>query len=44
MSRVGFEHITTVLEQAKTFHALDRAATVVGTIFTYFDEMSSSVA
>jgi hypothetical protein len=30
MSRVGFEPTTPVFEQAKTVHALDRAATVVG--------------
>jgi hypothetical protein len=30
MRRVGFENTTPVLEQAKTVHALDRAATVSG--------------
>jgi hypothetical protein len=30
MPRVGFEHTTPVLERAKTVHALDRAATVIG--------------
>jgi hypothetical protein len=30
MFRVGFETRTSVLERAKTVHALDRAATVIG--------------
>jgi hypothetical protein len=30
MSQVGFEHMTPVFERAKTFHALDRAAIVIG--------------
>jgi hypothetical protein len=30
MPRVGFEPTIPVLEQAKTVHALDRAATVIG--------------
>jgi hypothetical protein len=30
MPRVGFEPTIPVFEQAKTFHALDRAATVIG--------------
>jgi hypothetical protein len=32
MSSVGFEPMILVLERAKTVHALDRAATVTGTI------------
>jgi hypothetical protein len=31
MPRVGFESTTPVFELAKTVHALDRAATVIGT-------------
>jgi hypothetical protein len=30
MPRVGFEHTIPVFERAKTVHALDRAATVIG--------------
>jgi hypothetical protein len=30
MPRVAFEHTTPVFEQAKTVHALDRGATVIG--------------
>jgi hypothetical protein len=30
MPRVGFESTMPVLERAKTFHTLDRAATVLG--------------
>jgi hypothetical protein len=30
MSWVGFEHTIPAFEQAKTFHALDSAATVIG--------------
>jgi hypothetical protein len=30
MSRVGFEPTTPVFERAKTVHAWDRAATVIG--------------
>jgi hypothetical protein len=30
MSRVGFKPMIPVLEQAKTVHALDRVATVIG--------------
>jgi hypothetical protein len=30
MSRVGFESTIPVFERAKIFHALDRAATVIG--------------
>jgi hypothetical protein len=32
MPRVGFEPTTPVLERAKMLHALDRAATVIGTL------------
>jgi hypothetical protein len=31
MSRVGFETTTLVFERAKTFHGVDREATVIGT-------------
>jgi hypothetical protein len=30
MPQVGFEHTIPAFEQAKTVHALDRAATVIG--------------
>jgi hypothetical protein len=30
MLRMGFEHTISALEQAKTVHALDSAATVIG--------------
>jgi hypothetical protein len=32
MPRVGFERMTPLFELAKTVHALDRAATVIGSI------------
>jgi hypothetical protein len=32
MPRVGFESTTPVFERAKTVHALDRAATVIGSL------------
>jgi hypothetical protein len=32
MPQVGFEPMIPVLERAKTVHALDRAATVIGNI------------
>jgi hypothetical protein len=32
MPLVGFEHTTPVFERAKTVHALDRAATVIGLV------------
>jgi hypothetical protein len=32
MPRIGFEHTTPVLKRAKTVHALDGAATVIGVI------------
>jgi hypothetical protein len=35
MSRVGFEPMIPVFERAKTVHALDRAATVIGNYFEY---------
>jgi hypothetical protein len=31
MPRVGFDHLAPAFERAKTVHALDRAATVIGT-------------
>jgi hypothetical protein len=34
MPRVGFELTIPVFERAKKFHALDRAATVIGTLGT----------
>jgi hypothetical protein len=40
MCRTGFEHTILVFERAKTFHFLDRAATVIKVIkfnvYTYF--------
>jgi hypothetical protein len=39
MPRMGFEPTIPVLQRAKTVHALDRAATVIGSIFIYPDEM-----
>jgi uncharacterized membrane protein len=36
MPLVGFEPMTPVFEQAKTVHALDRAATVIGVDFLSF--------
>jgi hypothetical protein len=33
MPRVGFEPTIPVFERAKTVHALDRAATVIGNAF-----------
>jgi hypothetical protein len=33
MPRVGFEPTITVFERAKTFHALDGAATVIGLVY-----------
>jgi hypothetical protein len=35
MPRVGFEPMTPVLERAKTVHALDREATVIGCLSQY---------
>jgi hypothetical protein len=35
MPQVGFESTIPVFERAKTVHALDRAATVIGTLITY---------
>jgi hypothetical protein len=37
MPQVGFEHTIPMFERAKTVHALDRAATVIGilTIYTF---------
>jgi hypothetical protein len=32
MLQVGFEHTVQIFERAKTVHALDRAATVIGKI------------
>jgi hypothetical protein len=32
VSQVGFERMTTVIERAKTVHALNHAATVIGVI------------
>jgi hypothetical protein len=33
MLRLGFELMTPVFERAKTVHALDRAAAVIGQVF-----------
>jgi hypothetical protein len=35
MPRVGFEPTISEFEQAKKIHALDRAATVIGSFITY---------
>jgi hypothetical protein len=35
MPRVGFQPMIPVFERAKTVHALDRAATVIGRIVVY---------
>jgi hypothetical protein len=35
MSPVGFEPMIQVFELAKTFHALDRTATVTGSLFLH---------
>jgi hypothetical protein len=35
MPRLGFEPATPVFERAKTVHALDRAATVIGLFFLF---------
>jgi hypothetical protein len=35
MPRVGFESTIPVFERAKTVHALDRAANVVGVVFIW---------
>jgi hypothetical protein len=37
MPRVRFEPTIPVFERAKTFHALDRAATAIGTLHTVVD-------
>jgi hypothetical protein len=44
MPRVGFEHTIPVFERAKTVHAFDRAATVIGSdSVTAFCKLSSVV-
>jgi hypothetical protein len=35
MLRVRFEHTILVFERSKIFHALDRAATVIGVLHTF---------
>jgi hypothetical protein len=35
MARVGFEHTIPAFERAKIFHALEPAATVIGTNILY---------
>jgi hypothetical protein len=35
MPRVGFELMIPMFDRAKTVHALDRAATVIGTLYLY---------
>jgi hypothetical protein len=40
--RMGFEHTTPMFERAKTVHALDRAATVIGTSMPLADSSSRS--
>jgi hypothetical protein len=39
MPRVGFEHTIPAFERAKTFHVLDRAATVMGNLAVYWHEI-----
>jgi hypothetical protein len=41
MPRVGFEPTIPVFEQAKTVHALDRAATVIGTHYIHKHEFNT---
>jgi hypothetical protein len=36
MLRVGFEATTQAFEREKTVHALDRAATVIGSVYKYW--------
>jgi hypothetical protein len=43
MPRVGFDPTTAVLERAKTVHALDGAATVIGLSTIRIHKNSSSV-
>jgi hypothetical protein len=43
MPRVGFELTITVFERAKTFHALDHAATVKGPDFVSLLQMHRKV-
>jgi hypothetical protein len=38
MPQVGFEPTVQVFERAKTVHALDRAATVIGHIIIYWSK------
>jgi hypothetical protein len=42
MSWVGSEPTIPVLERAKTVHALDRAATVIGELKYYLQEIRAS--
>jgi hypothetical protein len=41
MPQVGFESTTPVFEWAKTIHAVDRAATVIGTETFCVDKLQS---
>jgi hypothetical protein len=41
MPRVGFEPTISAFEWAKTFHALDRVATVIGPLRYFTDENNS---
>jgi hypothetical protein len=41
MAQMGFEIIIPVFERAKTVHALDRAATVIGKFRELFYEISN---
>jgi hypothetical protein len=38
MTWVGFEPMIPAFERAKTIHALERAATLIGFVHTYFKE------
>jgi hypothetical protein len=39
MPQVGFKPTTPVFEQTKTVHTLDRAATLIGSSFTYYPKL-----
>jgi hypothetical protein len=42
MLRLGFERMIQVFERARTVHALDRAATVIGTLLVYIHLLTYS--
>jgi hypothetical protein len=43
MPGVEFEPMTSVFERAKTVHALDRTATVVGPVFTHRKQIQTGI-